>query len=347
MGLDDRDYIRGEHPPACTCVECNRKRLGRFNQESKGKDKQYSLKIKGKDNKMQQRNTKQINRHNSLLTLIIILLVISILAGTTLYTIVSLKKITPAQILQIPQNAPAQIIPVAPQMPTPPQQIQNIAEFNIFPFEITYVGITVTNYKLSSTSLTIVITPNSSTQSNTSYVIQINNRSDSSLRSQITASWDPASLQAEIPLSILIPATKDEITNYTMAPGYYGNQPTNSSPNESLNYLYILTTVNGYTEQELITQENQESNQQYQQEISQINQQYQQEVIQSNQQYQEEVNSVTLQQKEIEAQQVVLNNQHQSLVQKKSTMEKYILFIFISIIVILVIVIILIKRKGK
>ena len=34
MGLDDRDYIRGEHPPACTCVECNRKRLKRFNDKN-------------------------------------------------------------------------------------------------------------------------------------------------------------------------------------------------------------------------------------------------------------------------------------------------------------------------
>jgi hypothetical protein len=24
MGLNDRDYIRGKHPPYCTCVDCQR-----------------------------------------------------------------------------------------------------------------------------------------------------------------------------------------------------------------------------------------------------------------------------------------------------------------------------------
>ena len=30
MGLDERDYVRGKHPPTCTCVECQRKRLARL-----------------------------------------------------------------------------------------------------------------------------------------------------------------------------------------------------------------------------------------------------------------------------------------------------------------------------
>ncbi|MDD5700741.1 MAG: transglutaminase domain-containing protein [Dehalococcoidales bacterium] len=31
MPLSDRDYIKGEHPPNCTCVECTNKRLGKNN----------------------------------------------------------------------------------------------------------------------------------------------------------------------------------------------------------------------------------------------------------------------------------------------------------------------------
>jgi len=27
MPIDERNYTRGEHPPACTCVECVKKRL--------------------------------------------------------------------------------------------------------------------------------------------------------------------------------------------------------------------------------------------------------------------------------------------------------------------------------
>ena len=29
MGLDERDYVRGKHPPACTCVGCQQRRLRR------------------------------------------------------------------------------------------------------------------------------------------------------------------------------------------------------------------------------------------------------------------------------------------------------------------------------
>lgn len=30
MPINDRDYVRDSHPPACTCVECVRKRLERI-----------------------------------------------------------------------------------------------------------------------------------------------------------------------------------------------------------------------------------------------------------------------------------------------------------------------------
>ena len=29
MPLSDRDYVRGQHPAACTCVDCTRKRADR------------------------------------------------------------------------------------------------------------------------------------------------------------------------------------------------------------------------------------------------------------------------------------------------------------------------------
>jgi hypothetical protein len=31
--LADRDYMRDEHPPACTCVACERKRLARLSRK--------------------------------------------------------------------------------------------------------------------------------------------------------------------------------------------------------------------------------------------------------------------------------------------------------------------------
>ena len=29
LPLSDRDYVRGNHPAACTCVECSQRRMGR------------------------------------------------------------------------------------------------------------------------------------------------------------------------------------------------------------------------------------------------------------------------------------------------------------------------------
>jgi len=34
MPLDDRDYIRGNHPPSCTCVECTNRRLRQLRKEA-------------------------------------------------------------------------------------------------------------------------------------------------------------------------------------------------------------------------------------------------------------------------------------------------------------------------
>jgi len=36
--LDNRDYVRGEHPPTCTCVTCERKRLGQQRREPRRGD---------------------------------------------------------------------------------------------------------------------------------------------------------------------------------------------------------------------------------------------------------------------------------------------------------------------
>ena len=35
MPLGDRDYVRGEHPPACTCVECTKRRLAQYHSWEK------------------------------------------------------------------------------------------------------------------------------------------------------------------------------------------------------------------------------------------------------------------------------------------------------------------------
>lgn len=44
MGLQDRDYMRDPHPPACTCVDCNNKRLGIADMEGNT----YSFKERNK-----------------------------------------------------------------------------------------------------------------------------------------------------------------------------------------------------------------------------------------------------------------------------------------------------------
>lgn len=34
MPIDDRDFVRGKHPPACTCKECTDRRLGKFRSQA-------------------------------------------------------------------------------------------------------------------------------------------------------------------------------------------------------------------------------------------------------------------------------------------------------------------------
>lgn len=46
MPISDRDYVRGKHPPACTCKECTEKRLGKFLGQNRGKGKKDSPKTK-------------------------------------------------------------------------------------------------------------------------------------------------------------------------------------------------------------------------------------------------------------------------------------------------------------
>jgi len=41
MPLDNRDYYRGEHPPACTCVECTNRRLSRVRNGQWEKQQEY------------------------------------------------------------------------------------------------------------------------------------------------------------------------------------------------------------------------------------------------------------------------------------------------------------------
>ncbi len=46
MPISDRDYVRGKHPPTCTCKECTEKRLGKFLGQNRGKGKKDSPKTK-------------------------------------------------------------------------------------------------------------------------------------------------------------------------------------------------------------------------------------------------------------------------------------------------------------
>ena len=38
MPLDDRDYVRGNHPPACTCASCVSRRLGQWQANQRGEN---------------------------------------------------------------------------------------------------------------------------------------------------------------------------------------------------------------------------------------------------------------------------------------------------------------------
>ena len=40
MPITDRDYFRGKHPAACTCAECDRRRLGNQGRETQGREEQ-------------------------------------------------------------------------------------------------------------------------------------------------------------------------------------------------------------------------------------------------------------------------------------------------------------------
>ena len=40
MPITDRDYYRGKHPAACTCAECDRRRLGNQGRETQGREEQ-------------------------------------------------------------------------------------------------------------------------------------------------------------------------------------------------------------------------------------------------------------------------------------------------------------------
>lgn len=55
MGVEDRDYIRGQHPPACTCVECTRRRLGKSSKGSRWRNPS-----KWKHNKKQKSKTPKL-----------------------------------------------------------------------------------------------------------------------------------------------------------------------------------------------------------------------------------------------------------------------------------------------
>ncbi len=43
MPISDRDYIRGEHPPSCTCKECTERKLGKLSGHSSSKGRKETL----------------------------------------------------------------------------------------------------------------------------------------------------------------------------------------------------------------------------------------------------------------------------------------------------------------
>ncbi|MFC1864481.1 CAP domain-containing protein [Chloroflexota bacterium] len=42
MPLSDRDYVRGKHPPNCTCKECTERRLGKLQSQSSNKSRRWT-----------------------------------------------------------------------------------------------------------------------------------------------------------------------------------------------------------------------------------------------------------------------------------------------------------------
>ena len=252
-------------------------------------------------------------RGGTLLKIAIPLFIISLLCTVLIYFHITSENILPAQVLTIPQY---------PTMPTTTQPVQSIPAFVTLPFNVNEVireGGTP-NY------ITIFVTPNSVTQSNTEYGIQLNNRSTGTFRAQVDAAWSPVDIQNNKQLALVVEATQDEINSNPIITAYWNGVSLSArSYDFSVNYTFSLATINNLTEQQTIAQDNQQLNQQYQQELAQ---------------YQEQYSSISAQQQSIKAQQNILNNQYSQKLSNRNSEANKILYIFIPIDVILLIAII-------
>jgi DnaJ domain len=248
------------------------------------------------------------------------LFIISLLCTVLIYFHITSRTILPAQVLSIPQYPP---------IPTTTQPIKSIPAFITLPFNVNKVIIQggTPNY------ITVFVTPNSVTQPNTKYGIQLNNRSTGTFRSQIDAAWSPADIQVNKQLALVITATQDEISKNPIVKAYWdGYNLSAQSADFSVNYTFSLAYINNLTEQQTINQQNQQLSQQYQQELAQYQQQYA---------------SISAQQQSIKEQQNTLNTQYSQKVANRNSDANKILFIFVPIDVILLLAIIYASIHSK
>jgi primosomal protein N' len=268
------------------------------NQENQPKVTEPEI---GTNNHYIRRNLTLINNLFKIaLPAFLILLVITFIT----YSNYSSKVIDPATILQIPTN---------PQPPGNPIIVKSIPTFRIMPLDVKGLMIfgETTNY------LTLLVTPNSSTQPDMEYGIQINYRDNGVSRAQTTAIWNTGDLQSKKRLPLLISATQSEKDTHPVVAAYWdGFNISHQSSDFSAEYTFSLSTINKLTEQQLVNQQNSESQTQHQVQLSQ---------------YQQRLVEVTQQKQDIKTQQDALNAQYLQRLTDKKTQTNKILFIFVPI----------------
>jgi hypothetical protein len=120
--------------------------------------------------------TQSKKQQNILLRVAITLLVLMLLITPILFFSIKNKRVEPAPVLSIPQY---------PQMPTSPQLVQNISTFRTLPCVInSVINYGPQNVVYPNGYITISLSPNSSTQPNTEYGININYVNTGTLRGQ-------------------------------------------------------------------------------------------------------------------------------------------------------------------
>ncbi len=213
---------------------------------------QYSLKMN---------NTNTARQHAVILTLIRILvttLILLLITTSITYFSSSSQKVEPARILQVPSDTVSPVL------------IQSIPAFRNPPFNVSRVIITGDNRDC----LTVQISPNSLTQPDSEYAIQLNNRDAGTSRAEIKAIWTAVDIQSKKQLSLLTKATPAEITNHPVITAYWdGVSLSARSEDFGGAYTFSLLTINGLNERQTIDQQNQAQQTQYQQQLALITQQ--------------------------------------------------------------------------